>query len=145
MINCDLSFHKVLNLTFIEKKLHNNTTEGDNHNNGVPEEIDTTHGVVTERNGRCLELDEVDEDDEDDESSMNSSYYMLTFGDKGDDESANRKHKSDSCIMKLAIQSKLYKSARQDEICTDTLQCIQRYTRKVFRQVSLIDSIELNY
>lgn len=143
MINCDLSFHKVLNLTFIKKKLHNNTTEGHNPNNGVPEEIDTTHGIVTERNGRCLELDEVDEDDES-SCSMNSSYYVLTFGDKGDDESANIQHKSDSCIMKLAIQSKLYKSSRQDEICTDTLQCIQRYTRKVFRQVSFIDSIELN-
>ena len=43
---------------------------------------------------------------------------------------------SGSEIVNLARQSKLYKSSKQEEICTDTVMCIQRYLKNVFRQVS---------
>ena len=42
---------------------------------------------------------------------------------------------SGSEIVNLARQSKLYKRSRQEEICTDTVMCIQCYLKNVFRQV----------
>ena len=42
---------------------------------------------------------------------------------------------SGSEIVNLARQAKLYKSSKQEEICTDTVLCIQRYLKNIFRQV----------
>ena len=108
----------------------------------VPTEI-STEGVnnhVSNFVGRIETLSAGEEDDES-SSSCNSDDLKLSNEGNHDGDSFDRQCEKGSEVMKLARQLKLYKSSKQDEICGDTLQCIQRYTRKIFRQVCYISCV----
>ena len=48
--------------------------------------------------------------------------------------------------MKLAKQAKLYRNPDvEEEICADTIQCIQRYLRRIYRQVKFFSDIKDDY
>lgn len=110
--------------------------------NNVPAEIGAEDMRNSNVNGRLnfsgrrqLDTSSVAEDDES-SSSCNSDDLRVTNEENDEGDSFDQQCQNGFQVMKLARQLKLYKSSKQDEICTDTLQCIQRYTRKIFRQVS---------
>ena len=78
-------------------------------------------------------LQENDDDDNEDSSD---------FEDSSDD---NHK-KSSVTVMKLAKQSNLYKkSSIAEEYNIDTMQCIQRYLKRIYRQVKFFSDTKEDY
>ena len=48
-------------------------------------------------------------------------------------------------VMKLAKQAKFYRSSEEEESCSDTVQCIQRYLRRIYRQVKFFSDTRDNF
>lgn len=61
---------------------------------------------------------------------------------EGDDD--NNEQVS-SNIMRIAKQSKLYKNQEIEEVCADTVQCVQRYLRRIYRQVKFFSDTKEDY
>ena len=61
-----------------------------------------------------------------------------------DDDSADKQDGSN--IMSIAKQSRLYKNQEvEEEICADTVQCVQRYLRRIYRQVKFFSDTKEDY
>lgn len=74
------------------------------------------------------------------DDSSSSSCSSVDFKEtlrNGEEDSFENMVNSGSEMLNLARQTKLYKSSKQEEICTDTVMCIQRYLKNIFRQVRL--------
>ena len=77
-------------------------------------------------------------------SSLETQDLKETNGDD-DEDTFDQMNTSTSEILNLARQSKLYKNSKQEEICTDAVQCIQRYLRTIYRHVSILFDNHLHY
>ena len=78
---------------------------------------------------------------DDSSSSSCSSVDLKETVHNGEEESLEFTVNSGSEIMNLAKQLKIYKSYKQEEICTDTVMCIQRYLKNIFRQVRYLQYV----
>ena len=66
--------------------------------------------------------------------------YGLLEGDDDNNEQVS------SNIMRIAKQSKLYKNQEiEEEVCADTVQCVQRYLRRIYRQVKFFSDTKEDY
>ena len=67
-------------------------------------------------------------------TSVDSS--LLTQSNRGtEDGSLDGSESSNEELGKLAKQAMVYRNSGTEVICSDTIQCVQRYLRKIYQQV----------
>ena len=75
-------------------------------------------------------------------------YEETSDKDEEDDleQDCFNEEKESFVVMKLAEQSNLYKrSNEEEEYCTDTVHCIQRYLKRIYRQVNFFSDSKEDY
>ena len=109
----------------------------------LPNEVSVSHATMppTDRRHRSSSNNERDCST----TSEGEGSGRISFATQPSVDDSEDLDTSSETVLKLAKQSQLYKHTATEDVCDDTVQCIQRYLRRIYRQVKFFSDSKEEY